>query len=205
MHFPLRAIPSLFFLSPSLLTSPVFESLQYCDAVGVSFPLRSGRDLRRHLTTASGTPFASHDLPDHLRKYSRFHPIHNVHRIDDAEDAVPAVRVLDEVSVEHDDASVTAPLFQGMGTHYADVWVGTPPQRKSVIVDTGSHYTAFPCVVRQTHRRKIFLSSLTVADATMLRTGGLGAELEFCSDTLRLMAMTLVRLGNGSSDVHFYL
>jgi len=28
----------------------------------------------------------------------------------------------------------------------ATVWVGTPPQRKSVIVDTGSHYTAFPCV-----------------------------------------------------------
>jgi len=114
--------------------------------VGVSFPLRSGRDLRRHLTAASGAPFASHDLSDHLRRYSRFHPIHNAHRIDDAEDAIPAVRVLDEGLVEHDDASVTAPLFQGMGTHYADVWVGTPPQRKSVIVDTGSHYTAFPCV-----------------------------------------------------------
>ena len=27
----------------------------------------------------------------------------------------------------------------------ATVWVGSPPQRKSVIVDTGSHYTAFPC------------------------------------------------------------
>jgi hypothetical protein len=27
----------------------------------------------------------------------------------------------------------------------ATVYVGTPPQRKSVIVDTGSHYTAFPC------------------------------------------------------------
>mmetsp|Transcript_47308 Transcript_47308/g.92277 ORF Transcript_47308/g.92277 Transcript_47308/m.92277 type:complete len:1024 (-) Transcript_47308:128-3199(-) len=146
MHFPSRAIPSRFFLRLSLLTSPVFVSLPYCDAVGVSFPLRSGRDLRRHLTAASGAPFASHDLSDHLRRYSRFHPIHNAHRIDDAEDAIPAVRVLDEGLVEHDDASVTAPLFQGMGTHYADVWVGTPPQRKSVIVDTGSHYTAFPCV-----------------------------------------------------------
>jgi len=38
------------------------------------------------------------------------------------------------------------PLFQGYGTHYSTVWVGSPPQRKSVIVDTGSHYTAFPCV-----------------------------------------------------------
>ena len=39
----------------------------------------------------------------------------------------------------------TSPLHQGYGTHYATVWVGTPPQRKSVIIDTGSHFTAFPC------------------------------------------------------------
>lgn len=40
------------------------------------------------------------------------------------------------------------PLSQGYGTHFASLWVGTPtPQRKTVIVDTGSHYTAFPCTV----------------------------------------------------------
>ncbi len=39
----------------------------------------------------------------------------------------------------------TSPLQQGYGTHYATIWVGTPPQRQSVIVDTGSHFTAFPC------------------------------------------------------------
>ena len=38
------------------------------------------------------------------------------------------------------------PLSQGFGTHYATIWVGSPtPQRKSVIVDTGSHHTSFPC------------------------------------------------------------
>jgi hypothetical protein len=31
----------------------------------------------------------------------------------------------------------TVPLFPGLGTHYVDVFVGTPPQRQSVIVDTG--------------------------------------------------------------------
>lgn len=37
-------------------------------------------------------------------------------------------------------------LYQGYGTHYIDLWVGTPnPQRQTVIVDTGSHLTAFPC------------------------------------------------------------
>jgi hypothetical protein len=40
----------------------------------------------------------------------------------------------------------TAPLSQGYGTHYITVWVGSPtPQRKTLIVDTGSHHTAFPC------------------------------------------------------------
>eukprot|EP00554_Chaetoceros_debilis_P012116 CAMPEP_0194121030 /NCGR_PEP_ID=MMETSP0150-20130528/45431_1 /TAXON_ID=122233 /ORGANISM="Chaetoceros debilis, Strain MM31A-1" /LENGTH=1086 /DNA_ID=CAMNT_0038813319 /DNA_START=182 /DNA_END=3441 /DNA_ORIENTATION=+ len=40
----------------------------------------------------------------------------------------------------------SAPLSQGYGTHYATLWVGTPtPQRKTLIVDTGSHHTAFPC------------------------------------------------------------
>ena len=37
------------------------------------------------------------------------------------------------------------PLFPGYGTHFAYVYVGTPPQRQSVIIDTGSHFTAFPC------------------------------------------------------------
>lgn len=39
-----------------------------------------------------------------------------------------------------------AELFQGYGTHYVDLWIGTPlPQRQTVIVDTGSGVTAFPC------------------------------------------------------------
>lgn len=38
-----------------------------------------------------------------------------------------------------------AELYQGYGTHYVDLWCGTPPQRQTVIVDTGSGVTAFPC------------------------------------------------------------
>jgi hypothetical protein len=38
-----------------------------------------------------------------------------------------------------------APLFRGYGTHFVYLWVGTPPQRVSVIVDSGSQHTAFPC------------------------------------------------------------
>ncbi len=36
-------------------------------------------------------------------------------------------------------------LYQGYGTHYVDLWVGTPPQRQTVIVGTGSAKTGFPC------------------------------------------------------------
>ena len=40
----------------------------------------------------------------------------------------------------------TGALYQGYGTHYLDLWVGSPtPQRQTVIVDTGSSITAFPC------------------------------------------------------------
>ena len=39
-----------------------------------------------------------------------------------------------------------AELLQGYGTHYVDLWVGSgTPQRQTVIVDTGSGVTAFPC------------------------------------------------------------
>lgn len=44
------------------------------------------------------------------------------------------------------DGSATAPMFEGLGTHYSFIWVGTPAQRVSVIMDTGSHHTAFPCM-----------------------------------------------------------
>jgi len=37
-------------------------------------------------------------------------------------------------------------LFQGYGTHFVDLWVGSPvPQRQTLIVDTGSATTAFAC------------------------------------------------------------
>jgi len=38
-----------------------------------------------------------------------------------------------------------SPLYQGYGTHFIDLWIGTPSQRQTVIVDTGSGITAIPC------------------------------------------------------------
>jgi len=43
------------------------------------------------------------------------------------------------------EAQQVGALYQGYGTHYVDLWCGTPPQRQTVIVDTSSDFTAFPC------------------------------------------------------------
>ena len=37
------------------------------------------------------------------------------------------------------------PLNIGSGTHYTWIYVGTPPQRASIIIDTGSHLLAMVC------------------------------------------------------------
>lgn len=41
---------------------------------------------------------------------------------------------------------VVVPLYDGLGTYHADLWCGSPhPQRRTVMVDTGSSTTAFAC------------------------------------------------------------
>lgn len=42
-------------------------------------------------------------------------------------------------------ASVTVPLHASSGTHHVMVYIGSPPQRQTLIVDTGSRLMAFPC------------------------------------------------------------
>lgn len=61
---------------------------------------------------------------------------------------IPIVRKLNDVALDEMalDTLEVGGLYQGYGTHYVDLWVGTPiPQRQTVIVDTGSGVTAFPC------------------------------------------------------------
>ena len=80
------------------------------------------------------------------RKFSRFE--HARRKVSDADadadtDADTGAKTMTGGSFN---AFQTAPLSQGIGTHYATVWVGSPnPQPQTLIVDTGSHHTAFPC------------------------------------------------------------
>lgn len=64
----------------------------------------------------------------------------------DDDDEESAVAVLDDENYRRrGEAKQVGALFEGYGTHYVDLWVGSPPQRQTVIVDTGSGITAFPC------------------------------------------------------------
>eukprot|EP00521_Asterionellopsis_glacialis_P016551 CAMPEP_0195289986 /NCGR_PEP_ID=MMETSP0707-20130614/6032_1 /TAXON_ID=33640 /ORGANISM="Asterionellopsis glacialis, Strain CCMP134" /LENGTH=527 /DNA_ID=CAMNT_0040350051 /DNA_START=229 /DNA_END=1815 /DNA_ORIENTATION=+ len=43
------------------------------------------------------------------------------------------------------EATLTVPLHATTGTHHVHVYIGSPPQRQTLIVDTGSRLMAFPC------------------------------------------------------------
>ena len=73
-----------------------------------------------------------------------------VDRVDSAEYAHDSHRSLeakeDTISTSTSTSSTRLiPLYRGYGTHFAWIFVGMPAQRQSLIVDTGGHYTAFPC------------------------------------------------------------
>lgn len=72
-------------------------------------------------------------------------PMHSKYHSANLLRALSNSKVLTVADPEAAEAAQIAGLFQGYGTHYADLWCGTPPQRQTVIVDTGSGVTAFPC------------------------------------------------------------
>jgi hypothetical protein len=100
----------------------------------ISHPLLSHHTIlqRRNLHVTNPGITEIHNIPNKRKLDS---VIHN-----------PRYLGQDEASDEHESNTLEVNgLFQGYGTHYVDLWVGTPPQRQTVIVDTGSGVTAFPC------------------------------------------------------------
>mmetsp|Transcript_22593 Transcript_22593/g.38525 ORF Transcript_22593/g.38525 Transcript_22593/m.38525 type:complete len:822 (-) Transcript_22593:2122-4587(-) len=97
--------------------------------------IASRKPIPRHLRV--NVEDEMYNAPHHQRR--RIYPV-----------MTPDMKVVDARNrhlVDDDEGSVyeTGALYQGYGTHYIDLWVGTPPQRQTVIVDTGSSITAFPC------------------------------------------------------------
>ena len=42
-------------------------------------------------------------------------------------------------------ANISIPLHFNSGSHHAHLYIGSPPQRQTLIIDTGSKAMAFPC------------------------------------------------------------
>ena len=83
------------------------------------------RKLEAWMDPTLPLPHSIHQLGQHKRKRS-----------------TNRVRMLDGEG-EHPKSPEILPLFPGYGTHYAYVYVGTPPQRQSVIIDTGNDDTKY--------------------------------------------------------------
>ena len=61
----------------------------------------------------------------------------------------------------------TVPLHATTGTHHVHVYIGSPPQRQTLIVDTGSRLMAFPCQPCRAcgkHTSKYFDPSISTTD-----------------------------------------
>lgn len=104
-----------------------FHLVKFLIGTPHSHPARRQRDPSYHFESwmdpTLPAPYATHSLRHHQHQHRGRHQ-HQERQLREAE---------------------LAPLFPGYGTHYAYIYVGTPPQRQSVIIDTGSHYLAFPC------------------------------------------------------------
>lgn len=86
---------------------------------------------------------------------------------------------MDRRSLRSKNGTELVPVYPGYGTHYAFLYVGTPPQRQSVIIDTGSHITAFPCTgCKQcgTHTDPYFMPSNS-STASALKCGPRRCEI----------------------------
>ena len=113
-------------LSPTVVFSIRSENIKY----GISFDNSRGRHLlegQNGIVTLPTIPH--HSVKERRQLENEGEPVERGKR-----------RYLDEGWTQQ-----VGSLYQGYGTHYVDLWVGTPPQRQTVIVDTGSSITGFPC------------------------------------------------------------
>lgn len=95
-----------------------FVTLSLCIHFSVAY-------LTSSTATVASSSSSSHDVDS--AEYT-----HNSHRSLEAKDTTTSTTKL-------------IPLYRGYGTHFAWMFVGMPAQRQSLIIDTGGHYTAFPC------------------------------------------------------------
>jgi hypothetical protein len=96
------------------------------------------------MTSVISYPLQSHRVIERERSRKRFLSLEN-----DNDEETMGRNNRSEGTPNHTRRRVKAQqvgaLYKGYGTHYVTLWCGSPPQRQTVIVDTGSGVTAFPC------------------------------------------------------------
>jgi len=113
------------------------------------------------VTSTIGAANKQYDLDDSKSKFSNKHnrnlsgSVHNTTSQSIKNDAhylrakpapiTPSERQPSHLNQSAPLTSLIYPLHAKSGTHHAYMYIGTPPQRQTLIVDTGSRLTAFPC------------------------------------------------------------
>lgn len=107
--------------------------------------------IQLQLDDATLSYHALHRVPSFQRRQNRYlseidshasgKPKHRRHLLEQQSDRVKSGsrRLRERPSQE------STAVFTGYGTHYTYVYVGTPPQRQSLIIHTASKYTTFTC------------------------------------------------------------
>jgi hypothetical protein len=96
--------------------------------------------------TATATAITYPLVPHHVQRMRRHRELGLTANESGEEQGLAEIVEEDHSSIRRRDAAQqVGALYQGYGTHYIDLWCGSPPQRQTVIVDTGSGVTAFPC------------------------------------------------------------
>ena len=78
----------------------------------------------------------------------------------------------------------TVPLHATTGTHHVHMYIGSPPQRQTLIVDTGSRLMALPCEPCRgcgRHASKFYDSSISTTDV-IPKCGNCYLNVSKCSD-----------------------
>lgn len=97
-------------------------------------------------------------------------------------------------------------LYQGYGTHYMDLWVGYPAQRQTVVIDTGSSVSAFPCstcVNCGSHADPLFnelASESFIAKVCSVEGGGSGCIFGNCMDNGSCLISRTIGSSPGDDD-----
>ena len=145
--------------SSGVVERPHFRARNVTRVTADVTDLYPGSTLTRAKTT-SQDQLPIHDVPkSHPKQDNGVGDVSSLHDVPEPRPKEVDRRMLDsnrkrqqlppeqihDKNVESKAKVFTFPLIANSGTHHATMYIGSPPQKQILIVDTGSRLTAFPC------------------------------------------------------------